>query len=267
MIQQAWYGTVTLMLWGAFLSAASAQTVGGSAHEYLQGKIGVRIGGGDATDMVIEALRIAGGEFVAEDLGADTPDAGDRVWGTLISVISTPGDLWTDSNPTNACLPGDVLQFGGAEWGLSALPSKHSAVVATVDPANGRPASILHQNFNGERIVQSLNIDVTKLTDGWIRIYRPIRRIDALDTWKITLANNTPTSQTYFMMVDTEIVGTISLSPSNTSGSFRVEKIATDGTVPCLVLSNDQSLFLTNAKGKEVFDSESGTLSIRQLDR
>ena len=243
---------------------AEAQYSGSAMVSFLNGKLSTRVGGGECAHMATEALRVAGGEFYQPDIGADSPATGDYVWGTLVTVISF-STVWADSNVTSQCQVGDVIQFGaGTKIGTATYTSRHTAVVQTINTTKYRPTAVFQQNFGGVRTVKSATIDVTKLTAGWIRIYRPISRIDATNTWKFSVVNSATTSQTYTVMVGTTTVSTVSATAANTSGSFRVHKVTTTGTVPNVV-NNANSIFVQNAKGDEIYNPTTGTFGIRQL--
>lgn len=257
-----------IVIGGVFASAstASAQTIGANMATYLKSALNTRVGGGECSQMATEALRVSGGEFVASDLGADSPSTGDYLWGTLVTVISYSNKTWSDSNKTNLCLVGDVIQYNSAVFTYSTgtvSASHHTAVVAAVNTA-GRPTSIYQQNFNNVRTVQQATIDTTKLTAGWIRIYRPIPLVVRTNEWKMTVCNNTTATQTYTANVGTAVLGTVSLSAANTANSFIVHRIDTSGTVPDLVLPNGTSLFLTTKKGNAIVSTTAG-LSFQQL--
>jgi hypothetical protein len=244
-----------------------ANPMGCAMVSYLQSKLNLRVGGGECAHMATETLRACGGEFVPADLGADYPSTGDYVWGDLVTVISYANKKWTDSNPSNPCQAGDVIQYGsGTKIGTASYSSRHTSVVSTVDSTKKRPTNIYQQNFGGVRTVKTATIDVTKVTAGWIRIYRPKARINVTNKWKITVVNNATTSQTYTIMVGTSTVSTVSTTAANTSGSFKVQTVTTSGTVPCLVLSNGQSIYLTNAKGNEIY-VDGSTVGVRQLSQ
>ena len=95
-----------------------AQTIGSSMVTFLNGKLNARVGGGECAHIATEALRVAGGEFVSSDLGADSPAAGDYDWGSLVTVISYT-TKWADSNPANLAQPGDVIQYNTATFTYS----------------------------------------------------------------------------------------------------------------------------------------------------
>ncbi len=243
---------------------AEAQTIGNSMVTFLNGRVGTRVGGGECAHMAIEALRVAGGEFYRSDLGADSPASGDYVWGSLITVISSSNSKWTDSNPAVACLPGDVIQFGaGTKIATASYPTRHTAVVQAVNTKQ-RPSAVFQQNFNAVRSVKTATIDVTKLTAGWIRIYRPIPRINAANTWKFTIVNNASTQQTYSLMAGTTTVGTVTVAAANTAASFYVHKVTTTGAIPSIV-NNSNTIYVNNAKGDEIYNPTTSTFGIRQL--
>ena len=259
-----WRASLALIICGASCLPAQAQTIGSSMVTFLNGKLSTRVGGGECTHMAIEALRANGGEFYATDLGADSPATGDYVWGTLVTTISF-STVWADSTPTSACLPGDVIQFGGGcKIGTATYATHHTAVVKTVETTKNRPNAVFQQNFGSVRTVQSAAINVTQLTAGWILIYRPKARIDTANVWKFTVVNNATTSQTYTVMVGTSTVSTVSATAANTAGSFRVHKVTTTGTLPCVV-NNGNTIYVQNAKGNEIYNPTGTTFGIRQL--
>ena len=166
-----------------------------------------------------------------------------------------------------ACLPGDVIQYGaGTKIGTATYTSRHTSVVQTVNTTKNRPTAVFQQNFGSVRTVKSATIDMTQLTAGWIRIYRPKARVDGTNVWKFTVVNNATTSQTYTVMVGTTTASTVSATATNTAGSFRVHKVTTTGTVPAVV-NNSNSIYVQNAKGDEIYNPTSGTFGIRQLSQ
>lgn len=248
-----------------FGNLAHAQSIGDSIVGYLNSAQGARVGGGNSHHMASEALRIAGGEFVPADLGVDSPNTGDKVWGTLVTVISCNNGNWTDSTPANACLPGDVIQLGSAEFGPTSYPNRFTVVVAAVNQS-GRPSSIFQQNFQGNRTVQKSGFDVTSLSSGWIRIYRPIQRIDRFNEWKFTVVNNSSSDLSFDVMVGIDTDSSFTLTSANTGGSYLVYSLTSDGTVPNLLLGNFTSFFVQTAKGNVITDSGDGP-AISQLSK
>lgn len=246
---------LALLICGTLKSLSEAQTINTSMVSFLNGKIGVRVGGGECAHMATEALRICGGEFCPADLGADSPSAGDYVWGQLVTVISY-SRTWADSAPTVAVQPGDVIQYvGTVKIGTTTYPTRHTSVVKTVNTAAAsRPTAVFQQNFGSARTVQSATIDVTKLVSGSLRIYRPISFKIATNVWKFTVVNNCTTTQSYTVVVGTSTVSSGSLTAANTAGSYRVHKVSTTGTVPALVCGTPY-IYVQTAKGIQLSGS------------
>ena len=257
--------SLALVIWGVSSLPAEAQTIGSSMVTFLNGKLSTRLGGGECAHLATEALRVSGGEFFATDLGADSPAAGDSVWGTLVTTISIVSTKWNDSTPASACLVGDIIQYGtNTKIGTATYTARHTSVVQTVNTTTNRPTAVYQQNFGGVRTVKSATINVTTLTAGWIRIYRPKARLDGTNVWKFTVVNNATTSQTYTVLVGTTTVSSVSATAANTAGSFRIHKVTTTGTVPAVV-NNANSIYVQNAKGDEIYNPTTSTFGIRQL--
>ncbi len=231
---------------------------------YLNSRLNQRVGGGECWHLATEALRVANAEFIPQELGADAPAAGDLVWGSLVTTI-TPGGSAAESVGNRSCQPGDLIQFGSAEFGETVLPLHFTAVVAEVNE-QGQPKSMFLQNWKGERTVKKVAMDPTALTAGWMRIYRPIARIDRPAEWKFTVVNNDASSQTYDLQVGVESHGLFSPAAVNTSGCYRVHWIVTDGTVPNVVSSDGVSYFLETAEGYEIVRI-SGEVRVRHLNQ
>ncbi len=262
-----WRASLALMICGAFSLPAEAQTIGSSMVTFLNEKLGTRVGGGECAHMATEALRVSGGEFYPDDLGTDSPATGDYVWGTLVTTISLVDEVWTDSNPASVCLPGDIIQYGdNAKIGTATYATRHTSVVQTVNTTQNRPTAVYQQNFGSVRTVKLATIDVTKLTTGWIRIYRPKARVDDTNVWKFTVVNNATTAQFYKVMDCISTIGAVSATEADTAGSFCVHKVTTSGTLPCVV-NNTDSIYVQNAKGNEIYNPTSTTLSIGQLSQ
>ncbi len=234
---------------------APAQDIDRAMTSFLQTKIGKRVAGGASSHLAAEALRVGGGEFVPSDLGADSPGAGDRVWGDLITLITANGNDWSDSNPDAASKPGDVIQYGRARFDDANFGERHTSIVAGVDD-NGRPNQVYQQNVDGNRTVIVSDLDVRALTSGWLRIYRPKPRQDAINVWKFAVVNKALSNQDYGVIVEIANVESVELNEANTSGSYRIHKIATDGTVPAILLDNGGSMYVQNAKAYEFLDGD-----------
>ncbi len=262
--RSVWCTGLAFVLGNFMSTAAQAQTIGDAMITYLDSQLNTRVGGGGSSHMASEALRVSGGEFYPGDLGADYPGVGDRVWGTVVTVIRFVDGSVTDSNPDNPCQPGDILQFGGpASFGDVTYPSNFTAVIRKCDGTN-RSVTVYQQNFNRVRVVQSASVNLNQLTDGWVRIYRPKARVDVLGTWKFTVVNNASTSQTFTIMYDITTVARLTATASNTYGSYSIHKVTTDGAVPCVV-NNDNTIYVETAKANEIYTAVDGGFAFRQL--
>ncbi|MDB5347293.1 MAG: hypothetical protein JWP89_5670 [Schlesneria sp.] len=257
---------VTLVLSVSSTLPAQAQSIGDAMVTYLNGKVGARVGGGEASHLASEALRVGGAEFYSGDLGEDSPGNGDKVWGTLVTLIQVTDGTWSDSNSGNPCQPGDVIQFGGnAIISGTTYPANFTAIVKTVNSYK-RPGLVFQQNLGGVRTVQTASIHARRLTAGWIRIYRPVTRVDEVGTWKFSVVNNAASSQVYTVMIDVDTVRTVTATAAGTSGSYLVHKITNDTIVPCVV-NGDNTIYLETGKSNEIYTGDDGALDLRQIDQ
>ena len=139
------------------ISAANQQTVPDLNQKVLKfavEHIGDQVGNGECWTLAAEALIAAGAE---------------------------PAHLYVFGKPLSdgqAPLPGDIIQFNSATFQSSqgtyqlGIPN-HTAVVYR---AQGNLITMLHQNVNGQRFVQTLALDFSTLTSGNYIIYRPVPR-------------------------------------------------------------------------------------------
>ena len=72
-------------------------------------------------------------------------------------------------------LPGDILEFKsarfvGANYWMNLGTPYHTAIVSSVQ---GTSVSMLNQNINGVKRVQTTVIQLTDLQSGTITVYRP----------------------------------------------------------------------------------------------
>jgi hypothetical protein len=122
---------------------------------YAQSMYGKQDGNGECWTLVDDALRSA---------GANTSGDANLVFGQSIGLGSV--------------IPGDVLQFKNAHfehhnpngsWYSNDFP-QHTAIVSSVQ---GRSITMLNQNVNGNRTVQSSTINLDDLKSGSVQAYRP----------------------------------------------------------------------------------------------
>lgn len=234
-------------------------TINQKIVDFLSARVGKRIGGGECAHLATEALRVAGAKFV--DIGKDSPSSGDYDWGTLVKVVQYKGGKVVDSNPSAAVKPGDVLQYRNATFSTGSKATHHTSVVAAVD-SKGRPTKVYEQNIGNSgvkgvnRTVSLRNFDLSKLTGGWVRVYRPEARSNASGRYEFTLVNNSSSSQQITLFNNT-----FTLTSSNTAGSY-VSFWATGGA-PTLTL-NGKTYTLAHGAGYEITGSGSSA-TLRKL--
>lgn len=143
--------------------------------EFCQGRLGRKVGNGQCASLAAKALEHAG----AQGMGRDFPNAGDYVWGDLVTVVFS--DKRKPQTQLDAVCGGDVIQFrnvrfegrypGGGTYWMQA--DHHTAVVESVDTST-QTIQILHQNWNGNKTVRRDALKLSDLKRGWLRIYRPV---------------------------------------------------------------------------------------------
>jgi len=155
---------------------SSLPTANRKLLDYVNARIGQRVGNGQCASMVSQAFR----DLSIRDYPAENGD--DYVWGTFITEIR-PGRL-----PKVAILPGDVLQYrdtkfegrnkSGGTYKTSG--GHHTAVVSSV---SGQNLYLLQQNIGGDtrpvaekEKVQGGLLYLPDMKQGWIKVYRPVLR-------------------------------------------------------------------------------------------
>lgn len=249
-------------------STCHAQALNNKVAAFLQTRVGQHIGGGDCAHAVSEALRAAGGEFMAADLGADSPAAGDYVWGTYLKQLSYTNKV-VDTQPNLKLVAGDVIQYHNAKIVTATgtiTASHHTSVVAAVN-SSGMPTFVYEQNFNNIRKLTKDAIDLTKLSGGYVRIYRPKARIDKARQFKFTIVNNSTGAQTVTFKINpgNASIGTLKLDKGNTVGSYlRGTVTASSSSSTFQIAINNSVVSLVNAGGYEVYTAN-GRTTVRRL--
>jgi len=124
--------------------------------DFAESHRGKQVGRGECWDLADQALRAT---------GAEAPRG--YAFGTRIDIDDV--------------MPGDIIQFTSARfeeagrWLLMGVPN-HTAIVRAV---NGNRIFLLHQNVNGERVVQLSDINLKCMVSGKLTAFRP--RIPASD--------------------------------------------------------------------------------------
>jgi hypothetical protein len=126
---------------------------------YAQSVIGQRILRGECTDLIAEALRLAGAKG-----GSNFSQPGFYVWGQAVSLSSAKaGDIIQFSPNAKFVMPNSWTQMG---------PSGHTAIIESI---NGNVVTLLEQNAPIGGPVRRSTLDLSKIeAGGSFQIFRPI---------------------------------------------------------------------------------------------
>lgn len=118
--------------------------------KYAENNMGKKIDRGECWDLVAFALDDANVEW-EKPFGFGTP----------IDVKST------------SLLPGDIISFDGVKFesenGYQSFPMHYAIVYKVIDKDH---LVIMHQNHNNKKVVQTLDLDLTKQTKGKMKFFR-----------------------------------------------------------------------------------------------
>lgn len=148
-----------------------------SIVKFCKDNVGKKVGRGECTDLVEEALKAAG----AKPSAAFKPSPGkdDYVWGSLVYVLEIKDDTRQEKKvPQLSVRPGDVIQFRNAKFqGKNYFVTcvHHTAVVLEVKEQD-KVWIVLEQNVNGKKSVMERTYHLDDLKTGWIRVYRPLAK-------------------------------------------------------------------------------------------
>jgi hypothetical protein len=224
---------------------------------YLQARLGQRVGGGECAHLAVEALRAAGARF-AWLSGATT----DYAWGAkLTGVVGTAnGGLYRV--PSARFQPGDVIQFTNARFRDGSRFPHHTAVVAAVD-GNGRVTSVYQQNFGGNRTVTRNGLDLNQLIGGYVKVYRPLARVDLAGRSQFTIVNNTGAAVGVVERAGSAWAS-YTLGKANQANSYQIRTWTTYGGVKPTIRVAGQTIAVEHGAAYEVYHTGSG-VSIRKI--
>jgi hypothetical protein len=145
--------------------------------EFCVKRKGEQVGDGLCAAMAVAALKQAG----FKQRGMDHPNPDDYTWGKLIFTLTAQLGAPKATGQYGNIAPGYVVQFREARFvgtvGLKKTTMTyphHTAIVEKVD-RGGKVLHILHQNVDGKKTVVSSTLVLNNLTEGWIRIYEPVK--------------------------------------------------------------------------------------------
>src|SRR5262249_33950030 len=153
-------------------------------------RIGQRIGDGQCSSLAYAALITAGGQFRFREY----PASGDFVWGAYVCKIE-PGNGHAEIEVGEAgkkpnggkgadIKPGDIIEcrdvvFRGriGRYVYDKTRPHHTAIIETVteEPST---ITVLEQNVEGKDGIVRTVLRLSDLTQGWMRVYRPISKIN-----------------------------------------------------------------------------------------
>jgi hypothetical protein len=145
---------------------------------FCQDSIGKKIGTGQCAALAAEALKNAG----APARGSDWPGEGDYVWGEPVAWVKAGFYGAKGVRELAHVQAGDIVQFHNARFagynhsnsGVYRMEARHhTAIVESVD--SGRQTiTVLHQNWNGQKVVRRQTLYLGGMTGGWLRFYHPV---------------------------------------------------------------------------------------------
>jgi hypothetical protein len=224
---------------------------------FLQARIGIRLGGGECAQMATEALRVAGARFT--NIGPDAPFAGDYTWGALVKgLVEWNGKIY-DTHPTAAVQPGDIIQYRSVTFKDGSYAAHHTSVVAAVD-ASGRPTAVYQQNAGNGRFVSLAAVNFSTMTGGYVNIWRPVPRTSQPGVYNFTIVNNTPwhevVSARFGTMTGTSFA--LPLTASNTAGSYSAYTLSWASSMAPTLVVNGQAVQVVDGAAYEVYTSGYG---------
>ena len=154
---------------GAGLASTSSSSLGARVVAYCEAHLGQKVGSGECAALAFQALKAARAKPRA---GPDSPHRGDYVWGREVCRVEATADGPRRTGDFASVLPGDVMQYRDVRF-VRFHADHHTAVVKSIDAATGKVRAFA-QNSGGRRFVVELDVPLLNLSQGWIRIYRPI---------------------------------------------------------------------------------------------
>lgn len=239
---------LTFVLFFTFDGIANGQSIGAKMVTFLDKRIDHKLGGGECAHLASEALRVAGGEFIRSDIAPDFPTSppGNYVWGTLVTVIEFKNGKIVDSNLSSKVSPGDIIQYRNVKLSNGKSYPHHTSVVCSVN-TKARPSKVYEQNISGVRKCMKNSIDLTKMTAGWVRIYRPKARSGGSTVKKFTIVNFKDFSETVKIKVGSRTTSLV-LTKYDTTDCFKSYKQTTSSKA-YLVSSDGHSVEITSGVG------------------
>lgn len=237
---------------------AAAPSLGDRMGDFLNSKLGKRVGGGECAHIATEALRVAGADFTRTEASGTQ----DYVWTTNRIARLTQGSQLAGK----VFKVGDILQYNNAtlrSGGTSKL-LHHTQVVAAVD-SRGRITKVYEQNVNGNRTVQKHDmLDLSKLNGGSVSIYRAVARANPAGLREFTIVNNTSSSKTYTLQIGSSNFSS-TLTAANTANSYSTRTATFSGNATVKLKIGNSSITVEQGAAYELFTMSNGSTGIRRI--
>ena len=146
---------------------------------WCEARIGTKVGNGECWTLANDAITAVAEECRAQNQEPCVPSRS-YVHGALIYTYIPP----KPSDPPSGVLAagtarGDIIQFltahfrsrDGLSWSSRGAPD-HTAVITAVE--RGGILKVLEQNVGGTKIVMEGKVDMSEMTSGEVRIFRPV---------------------------------------------------------------------------------------------
>ena len=249
---------------GQGIAAWATPTLGQKMAEYLRGRLGTRVGGGECAHVATEALRVAGGDFTYKSAFVRPKEAGgeDYVWTPNRVARLTSGPQVAGKR----FRPGDILQFQDATFSSGTEAPHHTQVVATVDTA-GRITQVYEENAGSgadkRRLQLNPAIDFGTLTGGSVSVYRAVPRRTKSGLVEWTVVNNTGAGRVYTVRTKGRDQKAI-IDGGDTFGGFQIGSSKFTGAVGPVIEFGPTALTIQDGGAYELFADADGRVGLRQ---
>lgn len=148
---------------------ADSPVLGAKVVEFCKTHLGEKVGNGQCAGLATQALKAAGAKVRP---GPDSPNPGDYVWGRQVYLLEGDPAGLKETGKLSDVRPGDIMQYRDVKFGPRRHAAHHTAVVAEVD-ADTRKVKVYQQNVGGKQVVTEGSPPLDRISEGWIRFYRP----------------------------------------------------------------------------------------------
>ena len=226
--------------------------------KYLNDCVDKKIGGGECAHLATAMLCVNGFDITR----TETKGTQNYAWTSDLIFEFTKGNTSTRKK----FAVGDIIQFHNALFsvGGSAKLKHHTQVVGEVD-TQGRIIKVYEQNYSSIRKVRlTTPKDVSKLTGGFVTIYRPATRFTSSGLIEYTIVNNTFQNRSYTTKVGSSNWET-SLTSYDTATSYRAAYVTFKGSATPTIGIGSNTVNVKDAKAYEIHLKSDGKAAIRLL--